>query len=185
MTYPLLTKRLSIQPLALTDVIPFLHYRQDPDIARFQSWDPSYSQSQALELITSQAGVVFPAKGDWLQLALHNLLSGDLVGDLAIHSLADQNASFEIGFTIAKPHQGLGYAKEAVFRLLSFLFQDKAASKVIATTDTRNESSIRVLSALGFEKKPQKSWSEEFKNELVVVDYYELTRDSFSNRSTF
>ena len=174
MLYPLLTERLSIAPLALPDLESFLAYRQDPEIARFQSWEPSYSKEQALELIESQVGVVLPSKGQWLQLAIHNQVSSELVGDLALHSLEDNNSRFEIGFTIAKKHQGQGFAKEAALRLMDELgFQ--GATKFIAATDSRNIASIKVLTALGFQQQPLKSWSEEFKNELVTVEYFETT----------
>jgi RimJ/RimL family protein N-acetyltransferase len=174
MLYPLLTERLRIAPLALPDLESFLAYRQDPEIARFQSWEPSYSKKQALELIESQVGVVLPSKGQWLQLAIHHQASAELVGDLALHALEENNSWFEIGFTIAKKYQGQGFAKEAALRLMNELdFQ--GATKFIATTDSRNIASIKVLTALGFQQQPLKGWSEEFKNELVTVDYFETT----------
>jgi len=51
----------------------------------------------------------------------------------------------------------------------------QGATNFIATTDRRNTSSIKVLTGLGFEIQPSKSWTEEFKNEFVTVDYYERT----------
>jgi RimJ/RimL family protein N-acetyltransferase len=172
--YPLLTHRLSIEPLAMDDLDSFVSYRQDPEIARFQSWEPSYSRAQAIDLIESQKGVVLPEKGQWLQLAIHNRVSGEHLGDLALHRMEDTDSSYEIGFTIARKHQGNGFAKEAAHELMDYLSL-QGATNFIATTDRRNTSSIKVLTGLGFEKQPAKSWSEEFKNEFVAVDYYERT----------
>ena len=174
MPYPLLTDRLSIEPLAMRDLDSFVSYRQDAEIARFQGWEPSYSKAQAIDLIKSQTGVELPSKGQWLQLAIHNRGSGEHLGDLAIHRLEDTDPTYEIGFTIAKKHQGNGFAKEAAGKLMSYL-RLQGESKFIATTDRRNTSSIKVLTGLGFEIQPSKSWTEEFKNELVTVDYYERT----------
>ena len=172
MPYPLLTERLSIAPLAMPDLESFLAYRQDPEIARFQSWDPSYSREQALELIESQVGVELPSKGQWLQLAIHHLMSGELVGDLALHALEENKSRFEIGFTIAKQYQGRGFAREAALRLMNELGFE-VATKFIAASDSRNKASIKVLTALGFQQQSMKGWTEEFKNELVTVDYFE------------
>jgi aminoglycoside 6'-N-acetyltransferase len=97
------------------------------------------------------------------------------VGDIAIKSVEDADATFELGFTIAKPHQGQGFAKEAASKLMSYLVSEAGAKKFIATTDSRNSASIKVLAALGFQKKDSKSWTELFKNELVAVDYFELS----------
>ena len=173
MFYPLLTKRLSIEPLALPDLEPFVKYRQDPAIARYQSWDESYSLDQGLALIQSQAGVLLPEKGEWLQLGLHDRHSGQLIGDVAIHFLADQSDCYELGFTVAKECQGLGYAKEAVEKLIEYLVAEAEAKSFIATPDSRNEASIRLLLSLGFRQNRSKSWTEEFKGESVTVHYFE------------
>ena len=172
MSCPLLTDRLSIQPLTLADLETFVAYRQDPEIARYQSWEPSYSKAQATELIESQAGVLLPGKDQWLQLAIHNRISGELFGDLAIHSIEDDHSIFEIGFTLARKHQSQGFAKEAAQKLLAHL-ELQGATKFFANTDSRNTPSIKLLNALGFELQPSKGWTEQFKGELVTVEYFE------------
>ena len=173
MTYPLLTPRLSIEPLKLSDLDAFVSYRQEAQIARFQSWDTNYSAEQAVELIESQAGVLLPKQGQWLQLAVHEQISGELVGDLALHLFLESESVFELGFTLASKHQGQGFAREAASRLMSFLFSEVGANKIIANTDRRNISSIKLLLNLGFELHPTKSWTEDFKNEIATVDYFE------------
>lgn len=179
--YPLLTARVSIEPLAMQDLEPFVRYRQDPAVARFQSWETNYSLEQATDLIGSQTGVLLPVSGDWLQLAIHELDNGELLGDLALHALENAAGAFEIGFTLASENQGRGYAREAVRRLLEFLFDEIAAEQVSASCDQRNQSSIRLLSSLGFELQPAKGWSEEFKGEHVNVLYFELSKQSFQS----
>lgn len=177
MTYPLVTPRLRIRPLALEDVPSFVAYRQNPDVARYQSWETSYAEANAVELVESQIGVDVPADGEWLQLAIHERETGVHVGDLALHSVSDEESVYEIGYTIAPAHQGQGFAREAASRLLEFLFTENRATSVIAMTDTRNAPSIRLLEALGFEHVPSKGFTEEFKGETVDVDYFELTRE--------
>ena len=173
MKYPLLTERLSIQPLSMADLSFFVSYRQDPKIARYQGWEPSYSDAQGAELIQSQTGVLLPAIGAWLQLAVHERASGLLIGDIAIHRSKDEESVFEIGFTIASEHQGQGFATEAVAKLMDNLITEVGVRKLIAATDRRNKPSINLLLKLGFVQIPEKSWIEEFKNETVTVDFFE------------
>ena len=173
MLFPVQTPRLSIRPLALEDLAAFVSYRQDPEIARFQSWEPTYSQEDATQLIGSQVGVLIPREGDWLQLGVHELASDELVGDLALHSVPESDRCFEIGFTIARSHQGQGYAKEAASILMRLMFSEQVAKRFTAISDRRNLSSIRVLLALGFNCDPSRSRSEWFKNEDVWLDYFE------------
>ena len=169
--YPLLTERLSIEPLTLSDLEPFVRYRQDPEVARYQSWEPSYSQNQALELIESQEGVSLPSPGNWLQLAIHDRTTAELFGDLAIHALENEANCFEIGFTISRENQNKGFAKEAASRLIEHLIAEVQAKSFIATPDARNKASIALLLSLGFRQDVSKSWTEEFKGETVRVLY--------------
>ena len=175
MPYPLVTPRLSIEPLTLGDMYSFVGYRQDHEIARYQSWETDYSLTQAAELIESQQGVKIPRSGDWLQLAIHDRMSGALLGDLGLHALHAAEGSYEIGVTLAAEQQGKGFAREAARRLLEFLFNEVGATTVSANCDNRNAASTKLLEALGFRNVPEKGWSEMFKGESVVMEFFEMT----------
>jgi len=174
MSYPIQTDRLLIEPMGALDAKAFAKYRSDSAIARHQSWVTPYTEAQAMGLIESQAGLVLPPKGEWLQLAIHLAATGELIGDLAIQDLREPGASFEIGFTIATDFQRQGYAKEAASALIEYLIREVGAMRFIATPDSRNLPSIKLLQSLGFTQRPEKSWDEFFKGENVTVDYFEL-----------
>jgi aminoglycoside 6'-N-acetyltransferase len=159
----------------MVDLDTLVTYRQDPEIARFQGWETSYSIHQAIDLIESQAGSVLPKKGEWIQLAINCLLTQEHVGDLAIKSVENEDATFELGFTIAKQHQGQGFAKEAASKLMNYLASEAGAKRFIATTDSRNIASVKVLTSLGFKQNISKGWTEHFKNEEVTVAYFEVS----------
>ena len=173
MRYPILTDRLSIQPLSIADLDSFVEYRQTPEIARFQSWDTDYSTQQGAELIESQAGIEFPAKGEWLQIGIRLRSTGELVGDVAVHNMDADGPSVELGFTIAKDHQQQGYAREAVGAVIQAIKSDQPSMKLFAFTDARNTGSIRLLASLGFNERPDLKWTEEFKAETVEVLHFE------------
>ena len=179
MKLDLQTDRLQISPLEAADLDSFVRYRQQPEVARFQSWDCDFSREQGLKLIQSQAGISFPPPGEWLQLGVRDKSTGKLLGDLALHSLEREN-SYEIGFTIAKEHQGEGIGKEAAAKLLRFLFDEIGAEFVEANTDSRNVASIRLLESLGFSQLVDRSWVEEFKSETVTVYVFEVTRSAWA-----
>ena len=174
MSFPLFTQRLSISPLTHADLEAFVRYRQNPVVARYQSWDTNYSIQDAESLVESQKGLGLPEPGEWMQLAIHLTESKQLLGDLALHRLEENDSAFEIGFTIDPSYQRLGYAKEAASRLLAFLFGDVQAGFITATSDERNIASKELLAALGFSEIPMRAWTEEFKGETVRVNYFEL-----------
>ena len=177
MALELRSDRLQISPLEVADLDAFVSYRQNSEVARFQSWESDFSLEQGLELIQSQAGISFPTQGGWLQIGIRDLSSGDLIGDLALHSL-EQERCYEIGFTIATEHQGKGFGREAAARLLTYLFDERDADRVEANTDSRNVASIRLLTSLGFSQQLDRSWVEDFKNESVTVYVFEVTRSA-------
>jgi aminoglycoside 6'-N-acetyltransferase len=170
--------RLCIEPLTLADLDSFVAYRQNPDIARYQSWETSYSMDQAKELLSSQAGILIPDTAEWLQLAVREREGNELLGDLALHTMNSTQDSFELGFTISPTQQGKGYAKEAATILMDELISKVGAKKFVANTDSRNVASIALLSGLGFQHIPSKSWTEDFKNEIVTVHHFELIASS-------
>ncbi len=55
----------------------------------------------------------------------------------------------ELLFAIAPSHWGRGYATEATREVLRFGFGECGLSRVVATTDTPNQRSVRVLQRLG------------------------------------
>ncbi len=182
MPFPLLSPRVSIEPLTMRDVDEFVRYRQVPEIARFQSWDTNYSAEHGVDLVQSQEGVVLPAPDNWLQLAIHDRETGELLGDLALHTIDTAELSFEIGFTLAPQNQGNGIAREATRRLLDFLFDELGAISVCAHCDSRNSKSITLLRALGFQHRPSKSWTENFKGESIVVNYFSVVAQDFHSQ---
>ncbi len=175
--FPILTERLNLSPLGPNDLEGFVTYRQDPEVARYQSWEPTYSKAQALELIDSQQGQDFPGTDQWLQIGIRLHGTDELVGDLALHAM-QQPDEFELGFSLSTSHQGQGYAREAARALLEQLFSKRQAKLVLAFTDSRNLASKKLLGSLGFLNQPDKNWVEEFKGETVTVETYELRSPS-------
>ena len=122
LTFPIVTERLELAPLAPADRDVFVAYRRVPDVARWQSWSPDYSVADADALIGQQPITVESGSGRWLQLAVRR--AGVLVGDVAIHALAEQPDTYEVGVTMAPETQGSGYATEALSALVEGLFAE-------------------------------------------------------------
>ena len=65
MTAEILTERLRVRPFQADDLEAFVSYRSDPEVARYQSWDRSYSMADAEAFLTSQRGLEFGRLGEW------------------------------------------------------------------------------------------------------------------------
>jgi len=163
-----------IDPLVEADVPEFLAYRQDPEIARWQSWTPDYSRADALRLIKGQPASELPDAGGWIQLALRSRDVGNLLGDVAIHRLDSQPDTFEIGITLAAASRGRGLASEALDRVLEFLLIANSAHRVVAQCDARNEPVARLLGRVGFRQESRQVDADFYKGEWTTLDGYAM-----------
>lgn len=173
-TWPLDTPRLSLAPLGRAERDALVAYRQDATVARWQSWGTDYTENDADQLIAAQPTTVIPAPGQWLQLAAHHHDSGDLVGDVAVHTWKDQPDTYELGVTIAPAWQRQGIGSEAVRRVVDWLLGVHQAHRLVAICDARNEPVARLLQSVGFRHEGRNIEADFLKGEWTSIDTYAL-----------
>lgn len=149
---PLRTSRLLLRRLRESDLASFLAYHNDPEINRYQSW-PELSEPQARAFLGQQSEQQAGIPGQWLQLGIELRSSGEHIGDCALLVLADDPRQGEIGYTVARPHQGRGYATEAVRGLLRYAFGALGLHRIRAVVDCANIPSYLLLERLGFRRE--------------------------------
>lgn len=175
--FPLRAERLVLRPFRRTDLPTFTAYRNDPEVARYQSWS-SFTQQDAEAFFTQQDGLVFGLDGTWFQLAVERAEDGVLLGDVALHFI-DEGRQAEIGFTFARAHQGAGYANEAVTRVLALLFDELGKHRVVATVDVDNARAVRLLAGLRFRREAhyvknvffKGDWADEYSYALLAQEW--------------
>lgn len=161
------TERLRLRPFAIADLEAFTAYRNDPEVAKYQSWE-SYSIEQAHSLYAGSCHD-FNVADSWYQLAIADIDSDALLGDCAIN-FKDDGEQVEIGFTLARENQHRGYAREAVGALVKYLFLVLKKRRVTATVDVLNAGSIGLLEHLKFRREAhfveniffKGSWGSEY-----------------------
>jgi RimJ/RimL family protein N-acetyltransferase len=167
------TERLTVRMLCESDVARFVEYRNDPDIARLQSWALPFPEDAADRIVAEQSQLAGPAEGHWVQLAIER--DGDMIGDIAVN-LHDGGGIAEIGFTLAAEHHGRGYASEACDAVVDALLDHTTVQRVEASLDPGNVASMRVLEAVGmrFERLARMAclWRGEWVDDLQ----YAMTR---------
>jgi RimJ/RimL family protein N-acetyltransferase len=146
---PMHTARLVLRRFEEGDLAAFQAYRQDPELSRYQGWQPLPDEA-ALRFLREQASAELGARGQWLQVALVQRLGGLLVGDLGLCVRDEALGVLEIGFTLVRSAHGHGLASEAVRAVLAVLFGGGHARTAIAVTDARNRPSIALLERVGF-----------------------------------
>jgi aminoglycoside 6'-N-acetyltransferase len=143
----IVTERLVVRRFVTGDAPAFAAYRSDPDVARYQSWDAPVSTRDASRQVALFAAADEHAPG-WFQYAVELRAGGVLIGDVGV-GRHENGMQADLGFTLAVPYQGRGYATEAVRCVLDRLFRN-GIRRVSAECDARNLASARLLERLGF-----------------------------------
>ena len=145
---PIHTARLTLRRFGPNDLAAFQAYRCDPVVGQYQGWEAT-SDEAARAFLAEQAEQELGKAGEWLQVALVRHDRDELVGDLGLCVVDEAARRVHLGFTLAQPAQGQGYATEGVNAALEALFKQGYA-QVDAITDTRNLKSIALLTRVGF-----------------------------------
>ncbi|MGI4874007.1 MAG: GNAT family N-acetyltransferase [Janthinobacterium lividum] len=171
---PLTTSRLLIRPLCPTDEANFHLYRSNPDVTRYQSFEPM-TRADAAAFIGQQQHRQFGTPGEWVQYGIERQDTGQLIGDCALHLHEHDPRIGEIGITLSHLAQGQGYARETMLALLQFLFGEKQLHRVVETVDAENTASIKLLQTVGFRQEGhfveniffKGKWGSEFQYALL------------------
>jgi RimJ/RimL family protein N-acetyltransferase len=147
------TPRLIIRPFRDSDLEPFVAYRNDPEVYRYQGWKTPFSREEGLEFIERAIMAVPGMPGEWLQLALERKDNGEMLGDLAFHLTRSDPRQAYLGYSLARPSWGQGFASEAVRKLLDYLFRVRSLHRIMADCDVDNTASIRLLERVGFRRE--------------------------------
>jgi RimJ/RimL family protein N-acetyltransferase len=172
----ILTERLRLRPFRAGDLEAFAAYRREPEVARYQSWDTSFSLADAQRFLAEQEGVAFGERGAWVQLAATDRAGGGLRGDCAVRILDDQPATAEVGVTFAPAWQGTGLAREALGAVVDTLFAEHRLHRVYAEADDRNVAVHRLLERLGFRCEARLVEADWWKGEWTTVRTYARLR---------
>ena len=165
MTSPLIelpTPRLLLRQWRDSDRAPFAALNADPLVMKHFPAQLSRAQSDALadrclrELHRHGYGL-------W---AVEVRTSGDFIGFVGLaapHWQASFTPCTEIGWRLARPAWGHGYATEAANEVLAMAFGRAGLDAVVSFTTTRNLRSQQVMQRIGMSRDP----SEDFDHPLV------------------
>lgn len=140
--------RIRLRRFQSADLAAFVAYRNDPEVARYQSWT-SISDHEAQQFIEELKESHPGTPGEWFQFAIERKADGQLIGDCALHTKADEHSQGEVGYTLARAYQHQGYATEAITTLFEYAFSRLQLHRIIALADCRNTASIALMARLG------------------------------------
>lgn len=147
-TFPTLkTERLTLGKLRWQDIPRIVEYAGDKKIAMTTLNIPHpFREEDAIDWIyRAQQGF---ARGDDFVFGIYLKKTDEFIGDIGLHVYRRYKRA-AIGFWIAEPFWGQGYATEAVGAILQFGFDMIGLHKITAACFKDNPASGRVLTKNG------------------------------------
>ncbi len=169
------TERLVLRPLQPDDAAAVFRYRSDPEVYRYQHWEPS-SVSEVDEFIARMTTVEPDTPGTWYQVAICSRDTGQLIGDCGLRFPIERDHEAEFGISLAPEFHGMGYATEAVEAVLEYLFETLDKHRVFGSIDPRNLASLRLMERMGLRREAHFRESLWFKGEWADDVIYAMLR---------
>ena len=177
----IITQRVIIRHLELTDLSDFHVYRSNPEVTKYQGFDVM-TVEQAHTFIKENSEKHYGKAGEWIQYAIENKETGKLIGDCAIKPDQYDTRIVEIGITISHLEQKKGYAKEVLIAILTFLFDTKQIHRVVEIVDAENIASIHLLKSVGFRQEGHFIENIFFKGKWGSEFQYAMLKREWDNR---
>lgn len=176
------TNRLILRPINLDDKNEIFEYRSDTEINKYQGWIPKTVDD--VEIFIGKTSNQINESDSWFQLVIIEKESRKIVGDLGIHFFDSENKQVEIGCTLNKDFQNIGYATESIKRIIDYLFNDLNKHRIITSIDPDNKNSIRLVERIGFRKEAHfvesllinGKWVDDLIYALIAKDWKNLNR---------
>lgn len=99
---------------------------------------------EAADFLRAQSKQTCHVPGTWRQLAIADLQSDMLIGDIGLW-LSPDCVQAEFGLSITPEAQGHGYGTECVRGLIELLLSTTSVTEVVACADSRNLACLAVL----------------------------------------
>lgn len=141
------TDRLMIQPIS-PDMAEDVHRNSlDADVRRFVPDEVFETVEEARATLVALEGFLVSGQGPQIYATL--LKSGRNIGYVQAIPLDTEN--WEIGYHIARPYTGNGYATEAVRAFLPAIMSRRGLKRMLGVCLEENVASVRVLEKCGFQ----------------------------------
>ena len=145
----ILTERLRLRPWRTNDAPAVRRMFSDPEVGEFVGVRDTLEVAE--ELVAGH--LEHQAQHGFGQWAAEERETGELVGEIGLQLLEQTGPEVEIGWVVARPAWGRGYATEASRKWLEVGFAELGLDEIVAVIRRENEASHRVARRLGMERR--------------------------------
>lgn len=168
------TDRLILRRMMMKDAQDIFEYSRDADVARHVLWNAQKNVSEAKDYVRFMLKLYrddLPSSWGIIDRA-----SGRLIGTIGYMAYSEDNASVEIGYSLAKWMWGKGIATEALRAVIDYTFDTMDVNRIEAQHELDNPASGRVMKKCAMTKEGVLRQRLYNKGRFVDVALYSILR---------
>jgi len=178
---PLGTPRLSLVALTSDHAPAVFAYASDPEISRLVAWQRHERLDDSRRFVARS--MVGYAAGGHYEWALTRRSDRAFLGTCGFGELDVARGVGDIGYVLAKPYWGQGYATAAAAGVLRFGFVELGLRLIEAQAFPENVASLRVMAKLGLHYRETRPISQD-PGEFRLVRVWQLERQQWTSEQT-
>lgn len=179
---PIRTERMTLRLLAPTDVDDVHAFQSDPDVVRYQLFEPRSRDEVVEKLAEWSTATRIEKVDDFVQPAMQ-LDDGRVIGLIYFKLTSVDDLTAEIGWAMHQDFHGQGYAYEGASAMLDIAFGALGLHRVYAELDPRNTASIRLCERLGMRSEAYFVEHMMFKGAWADTGIYGILDREWTGRS--
>jgi [ribosomal protein S5]-alanine N-acetyltransferase len=145
------TQRLCLRRIEPRDVGGLHECLGDPEAMRFWDFPACQTMAETEKVMAWLAKTTSPY--DHLGWAIAGKAEDQCIGMVSYHHREARNKRLEVGYIVARRHQGQGFGTEAVRAVLDYCVGTLGVHRVQALIHPDNQPSIRLVERLGFRRE--------------------------------
>ena len=171
------TPRLILRRIAMSDAKDIFAYSCDEEVARHVLWSAQKSVGEAKDYCRF---MMRKYKNDepssW---GIIEKKTGKLVGTIGFMDYNEDNATVEVGYSLARWLWNGGYMTEALSCVIDYAFENMELNRIEAQHELTNPSSGRVMEKCGMRKEGVLRQRLYNKGKFVDVALYAIVRSDW------
>lgn len=174
------TKRLILRRITMRDAKDVFEYSKDAEVARHVLWSAQKDISEAKDycrFMMKRYRCDQPSSWGIIEKA-----TGRLVGTIGYMDHNEDNATVEVGYSLARWLWNGGYMTEALRRVIAYTFDAMDINRIEAQHELDNPSSGRVMEKCGMFKEGVMRQRLYNKGRYVDVALYAILREDYEKK---
>jgi RimJ/RimL family protein N-acetyltransferase len=176
---PLMTERLELRPVVVTDLDDIWAYQRLTEVGRHMLWSPDDREQSRAVVRQMAAETVLEKDGDSLSFAVRLAGYRPVIGHVELVWRSVEHQQGEIGYVFDPAYQGRGFATEAARALLRLGFEELGLHRITARCSARNTASAGLMTRLGMRqeahfvenRKVNGGWREELVFAILLREW--------------